>query len=134
MLPGMFFILTLYRSAARIVMHLLTPIGDFASRTATRGRGKGNTITTRPVIAVDNWNYIVGDQKDDGTIVADRFCGSLRHLFRKIGANERKMVHNNIERRLNHYIEYSDDGRTLDNLVGETFFSKPAEMKERLKI
>lgn len=67
-------------------MQTLCEITDWTTSTVERGRGTGNEITTRSVIAADNWNWIVGiekkstDPKKPNTVVGQTFHGSIRLL------------------------------------------------------
>lgn len=65
-------------------MQLLCAITDWETNEAKRGRAKGNSITSRTVVAGDNWNWCVGTQrggKDDSTIVGEQFIGCMRQLL-----------------------------------------------------
>jgi hypothetical protein len=64
-------------------MKLFCPITSFESKVTTRGRGVGEKISTRLVIAVDSWNWVIGIQRDEekGPITGQSFHGNISLLL-----------------------------------------------------
>ncbi len=64
-------------------MQLLCAITDWEKRTAERGKAAGNQITSRMVVAGDNWNYVYGLQSgtEAANIIGQAFYTSIRILL-----------------------------------------------------
>ena len=73
-------------------MKLLCAITDWKTEKAQRGRAVGKEITSRKVVAFDNWNIVIGTQRGDenGNIVGERFVPSMRLLLDDLSRNEYK--------------------------------------------
>ena len=64
-------------------MELFIPLTPFQTKTAERGKASGNQVTTRFVLAADNWNWAFGYQKanESGDLVGQSFFGSMRQML-----------------------------------------------------
>jgi hypothetical protein len=72
-------------------MQLLCALTDWQTSEVKRGRAKGNSVTSRCVVAADNWSWIVGTQrggKEDSNIVGESFHGNIRLLFSYLQESE----------------------------------------------
>jgi hypothetical protein len=63
-------------------MQFLCHITDWDKRTVERGRAAGNEITTRTVIAADNWNWLIGlETQGKPQIIGQKFYGGFSTLL-----------------------------------------------------
>lgn len=64
-------------------MLLLCPLSDWITQKRQRGRAAGKPITSRIVLAADNWNWLVGIQRgnENSNIVGEQFFGNMKTLL-----------------------------------------------------
>lgn len=63
-------------------MIIVTPITDWQTTTVSRGRGMGNQIVSRYVLAADLWNLVVAvERKDSLNIAGEAFFGNFKTLL-----------------------------------------------------
>jgi hypothetical protein len=64
-------------------LFVLMPLAEFKTHTIGRGRSVGNETSTRPVLALDKYNWIIGVQNNEGSICPnDRwFCAGFKTMF-----------------------------------------------------
>ena len=108
----------------RLIMELLCPISNWDTAVCSRGQAKGNTVSSRTVVAADNWNWVTGTQrglKDDGPITGEKFYGNMVLLLGSLDGNKDAIlsVINALSVRLGKKIEYpaSFSGESLEKFA-----------------
>lgn len=74
-------------------MKLFCPLTDWNSSENTVGRYKGGICTSRKVLAMDNWNWVLGTQrggKDTDNISGEKFLPSFRLILPFLYKNSNK--------------------------------------------
>jgi hypothetical protein len=69
-------------------MNTLTNLTDWETATATRGRGKGNEISSRYILGCDNWNWLIGLERKGKPVVGEKFFPCMRILFEHLVIGE----------------------------------------------
>jgi hypothetical protein len=82
----------------KIKFKILCPLTEWTDRKATRGRGAGNSITDRVVLAADKYNWILGTQnKENPDVLLDRnYYGSIKHVFSSLPEGNKKDMVNRV--------------------------------------
>jgi hypothetical protein len=61
-------------------MKSVIAISEWHEKEADRGKYKGSKSRVRDVIAVDNWNWVIGEDNTK-TITGDTYYGNVKSLF-----------------------------------------------------
>lgn len=115
-------------------MILLCGLSEWETNTATRGRGKGNVITSRPVVAADNWNFVLGTQRqkpgmkdDEGLISGESFYPCMRMLMPAVGLDGTQRICAALTKLTGETLPAPTDdlaifGKKIDDQLGTSYF------------
>lgn len=110
---------------------LLFPLTEWNERTATRGRGSGNLIRERFVVAMDNRTFILGTQtkNESSNIIGFKFASKIHQFITmasyESGTDKRKIFDDLMNKINDGSFVYDDNKSFNDNLLNADMTINP---------
>jgi hypothetical protein len=116
-------------------MILLCGLTEWETNVASRGRGKGNTVISRQVVAADNWNFVIGIQRkkegikdEDCPITGESFYPCMRMVMPAVGLDGTQRICAALTKLTGETLPTPTDdlavfGKQIDEKLGTSYFS-----------